>query len=338
MTSKQITAIGLLSGGLDSILACRTIMAQGIRVVAIKFVTPFFGYDLLARAAEHRETVRQKYGIDVELRDVSAEYLELLRHPAHGFGKHFNPCIDCKIFMLTQARQLLPEYGASFIFTGEVVGQRPMSQRRDTLRVIERDSGCEGLLLRPLCAQNLAPTPMEENGLVDRARLLNFSGRNRRPQMELAARLNIRDYPSPAGGCFLADPTLGARLARFYQEQERFTVDDIRRLLVGRQFRLPNGGWLTIGRNQQDNERLAVLVGPATLQLETVDRPGPLALLNHAPDQADRRLAARLVARYAKKEPGLPVAVEVALTGPDGTGERLAAEPLADQEFADWRR
>ncbi len=182
---SDVRAIALFSGGLDSILACRVIMAQGIEVIGLKFVTPFFDHDLLQDEAAYAQEMQQKYGIDVRVVDISEGYVRMLEQPVHGFGKNFNPCIDCKIFMLRQARRLMAEYGASFIITGEVLGQRPMSQRRDTLRVIERDSGCEGLLLRPLCAQLMNPTQAETQGLVDREQLHRFAGRGRKEQKNL---------------------------------------------------------------------------------------------------------------------------------------------------------
>ncbi|MDH3330482.1 MAG: thiamine biosynthesis protein, partial [Desulfobulbaceae bacterium] len=165
---KEVTALGLFSGGLDSLLACRIISSLAIRVVALKFITPFFDDHLRDTEKQYRESIWNKYEIDVRVVDLSAGYIELLRNPKHGYGKHFNPCIDCKIFMLHKARELMQEHHASFLFTGEVLGQRPMSQRRDTLRVIERDSGCEDILLRPLCAKRLPETKPEREGLVDR--------------------------------------------------------------------------------------------------------------------------------------------------------------------------
>ena len=169
-------ALALFSGGLDSILACRVVAAQGITVQAVKFVTPFFGYELLAKEQEYAQMVRESYGIEVVLRDVSEPYFTLLRNPPHGYGKNFNPCIDCKILLLRAAKMLMPEFSASFLITGEVIGQRPMSQRRDTLRVIERDSGCDGILLRPLCAKTHEPPFAERDGLVDGELLLDFNG------------------------------------------------------------------------------------------------------------------------------------------------------------------
>ncbi|MDH3349691.1 MAG: thiamine biosynthesis protein, partial [Desulfobulbaceae bacterium] len=207
--SKKTKALGLFSGGLDSMLACRTIMEQGIQVIGLKFITPFFDDHLREQEEQYRAEVYEKYGIDVRLVDLSEGYLELLRNPAHGFGKNFNPCIDCKILMISTAKKLMAEYGASFMITGEVLGQRPMSQRRDALRVIERDSETDDILLRPLCAKLMKETKAEREGLVDREKLHSLSGRSRKGQKELAASLGITDYPNAAGGCLLTDVNLG---------------------------------------------------------------------------------------------------------------------------------
>ncbi len=347
MSRPQVTALALFSGGLDSIVSCRVIMSQGIRVQAVKFVTPFFGYELLAKEEAYREEIRAKYGIDVCLRDVSAPYLRLLHDPPHGFGKNFNPCIDCKILLCDEARRMLPEFGASFIISGEVIGQRPMSQRKDTLRVIERDSGCAGLLLRPLCAKSQQPTRAEEEGLVDRERLHDLSGRGRHGQMELAAGFGITDYPAPAGGCVLTDPIKSKQIARHYAEEKEIRVENLRLLLVGRQIRLPHGGWLALGRSQRENDQLLAARAPGDLQLKLMERPGPAALLRHGEHPEDRRLAAAIVARYAKKGPDGPLPGTVALfaatadsdTVPtEGRVETLRVEPLADAIFSEWRR
>ncbi len=331
-----VKALALFSGGLDSMLACRVIMDQGIAVTAVKFVTPFFGYDLLADEAGFARRVRAKYGIEAVLRDVSEPYLEMLADPPHGYGKHFNPCIDCKILLLRHARQMMEEMGADFLITGEVLGQRPMSQRRDAMRIIERDSGCEGILVRPLCAKNLPPTPVEEKGLVDRERLLDFKGRSRHGQMELAARFGITDYPSPAGGCTLTDPQLGSRIERFHKEYPQVTVADARLLLVGRQFRLPDGGWLVLGRNQGENNRLAGLIQPDDWVVKNADRPGPLGVLRYAESEDDRRLAAAIVVRYGKKDPDRPQA-RVSFSR-DDVEDHLEAAPADDAMLDELRR
>ncbi|MCL2457610.1 MAG: thiamine biosynthesis protein [Desulfobulbus sp.] len=344
---SERAALGLFSGGLDSILACRTVADQGVRVVALKFVTPFFDHHLLAKNEEYADAMRRQYGLEVEVIDISEGYLRLLDNPAHGFGKHFNPCIDCKILMLTRARELMPAYGASFLFTGEVLGQRPMSQRRDTLRVIERDSGCTGLLLRPLCAKLMPPTQAELAGLVDRERLHGFSGRGRKEQKRLADRLGIADYPAPAGGCLLTDPNLAGRIKHFYQGLFSFgrqrAVDDIRLLTIGRQFKLDDDAWFILGRDERENDRLLAMRGPDDWLLCMTSRPGPLGLLRHAQaklagagrEKTVIRRAAGLVVRFGKKEEGA-TAAEVRID--QGSAEVQAHfAPLADHEFADWR-
>jgi hypothetical protein len=341
-------AIGLFSGGLDSILACRIIADQGIQVRALKFVTPFFDHDLLSREEEYQREVREKYGLDVELIDLSDGYIELLRNPAHGFGKNFNPCIDCKILMLTRARQLLDEYGASFLITGEVLGQRPMSQRRDTLNVIERDAVCRDILLRPLSAKLMNPTLAEQNGLVDREKLYGFAGRGRKPQISLARELGIREFPPPAGGCVLTDPNLATRIEQFYAGlfvlgQEEFRVNDIRLLLLGRQFRLPGGHWLVLGRNEQENDRLAEMCEPEDWLLLMPERPGPTALLRRVgamvtdQEEEEKILAwsAGLTVRFGRKIKGKLLPGEVLLER-NNQQEMLQAAPLADMEFKDW--
>jgi hypothetical protein len=337
MKNNQKTALALYSGGLDSTLACRVVAEQGIKVVAVKFVTPFFGYDLLLKKDEYIKTTKEKFKIDVLLKDVTIPYLELLKKPAHGFGKYFNPCIDCKIFLLSEAKRMMPEIGASFLVTGEVVGQRPMSQRRDTLRVIERDSGCEGILVRPLCAKNLEPTQAEIGGLIDREQLLAFSGRNRTPQMKLAEQFGITDYPSPAGGCILADPVLSERIQENYRQNKKIVPEDILLLLVGRQFNLPTDGWLVVGRNEKENEKIELLLQPGDWLLKTVDIPGPSAILRYSNNPEDIDTAAALVVRYAKKSAIGPGPVKISAEQ-NGKQKLLEARPLDDSIFRPWLR
>lgn len=346
---KTPAALGLFSGGLDSILACRVVADLGVRVVALKFVTPFFDHDLLASEAAYADEMRQRYGLSVQLVDVSEGYLRILDAPVHGFGKHFNPCIDCKILMLRRARELMAEHGASFLVSGEVLGQRPMSQRRDTLRVIERDSGCEDILLRPLCARLMAPTRAEREGLVDRERLFAFSGRSRRQQKALAAQLGILDYPTPAGGCMLTDPNLAVRIRQFYEGLFSFggqqrAVDDVRLLSIGRQFNLGRDRWFILGRDEQENKLLETLRASGDWAVRMRERPGPLGLLRHgqtvlagADDEAElvRRLAG-MVVRYGRKINGETPVAEVLI---DKGGETVSGlfAALDDETPALWR-
>lgn len=337
MGGVAATAVALFSGGLDSILSCRLIQEQGIRVRAVRFVTPFFGYDLLQNQEEYAKAVTEKYGIEVLVRDVSVSYFRILAHPRHGYGRNFNPCVDCKVLLVSEARRLMDELGASFVITGEVLGQRPMSQRRDTLRIVERESGCQGILLRPLCARCLPPTKAELEGMVDRSRLLAFTGRGRSNQIALAERFGITDYPRPAGGCVLTDPILSLRLRRIFSGQQFPQVSDVLLSLTGRQFMLPHGGWLVLGRDETENTRLEALSQPDDLLLVmTEDRPGPFGILRNCTDGDDLQLAARLVVRYGKKIGGIttpPATVVVA--GREG-GQRLLVPPLEDAVFRSW--
>lgn len=332
MTGK---ALALFSGGLDSLLACRVVIDAGVAVQAIRFVTPFFGYELLEREDAYRQEILEKYGIDVMLHDVSEEYLRMLATPHHGYGKNFNPCVDCKIMLLKKAASLLGEIGASFIITGEVVGQRPMSQRRDTLRVIERDSGTEQFLVRPLCAKNLPPSRAEQAGLVDREKLLAFHGRGRQAQIALADQLGIKEYESPSGGCSLTDPNRAGRVAAFYEEFGHATVNEARLLLVGRHFRLPDGGWLVLGRNEQENIFLEKLLQADDRTLINTSRPGPLGLLRNSCSDEETALAAAIVVRYSKKD-AHQIGADV-LLAQAGRTSVLQATPLADELLERYR-
>lgn len=331
---KKRTALALYSGGLDSILAAKLIESLGVTVVCVKFVTPFFDYELLQDQETYQKEVMDEYGLQVVLYDLSENYLELLHNPSHGFGKNFNPCIDCKILMCTRIKELMNQYDASFLISGEVLGQRPMSQRRDTLRVIERDSDNAGVLLRPLSAQLMTPTLAETEGWVDREKLLNFSGRGRSRQIQLAKDYGIDNFPTPAGGCTLADPILSERIEKIYKgnfviQPRDIRISDIRLLLVGRQFEVADGGWLILGRNEKENQKIELLAEEGDLLLHMEERPGPTALLrgvsivdlDAAPITAALQDAADLVVRYGKKINGkTPVAtVEIRRTGEENT-------------------
>lgn len=339
MTAGPLTALALFSGGLDSILACRVIVAQGIRVKAVKFVTPFFGYERLANEDAYRREILDRYNIDLVLRDLSDPFLKMLRAPVYGYGKNFNPCLDCKILIVSTARAMLAELGASFIISGEVVGQRPMSQRLDTLRVVERDSGCDGLLLRPLCAAKLKETMPEQQGWVDIRRLPLFIGRNRTPQIELAAKLGITDYPTPGGGCMLTDPNRAGRISRYYAEHPEVRVGDIRLLLVGRQFILPGGSWLVLGRDQQENEILAALQQPGDLFLQMEEWPGPVGVIRNYRGAEDLSAAAGLVRHFSRKGDGRRAGRVMLLDdGSGGIQEIVPGPEVAEEVWRTWQR
>ncbi len=292
----------LFSGGLDSILACKVLQKQNIDVVAVKFISPFFSYELKDEdtSKEYIKNIGHKYGIDVLVADISDEYLKMVVNPPHGYGKYLNPCIDCKILMIKKAISMLEDYSASFVATGEVLGQRPMSQRRDTLRIIERDSGGEGILLRPLSATHFKETIPEKHGIVDREKLPRIAGRSRKIQIKLAEEFNILDYPSPAGGCILTDPILSSRFKKIFNKWPNFTINDCILAQVGRHFLLPKGSWLVVGRNKSENQKLKQLVTQNDISLKAQNIPGPFSIVRYLQSEEDLKLASNILIRYTK--------------------------------------
>ncbi len=322
-------AFSLLSGGLDSLLATRLIMEQGIEVLSLHFITPFFGYQKKGREEEYQERWDRLYGIRARVIDVSDEYFQVVKHPRYGYGKNFNPCIDCKIFLLSKAKAMMEEEKVDFLVTGEVLGQRPMSQRRDTMRIVERDSATDGILLRPLCAKLLKPTQPELRGLVDRERLLNITGRSRKPQMELAQRMGIRHYPSPAGGCLLTDPELANRTRKFFSQSPTVTINETLLLQVGRHFQLAEDQHLVVGRREEENKRLIELSREDDIFLKLRAIPGPLGLFRGREEEAALRLAASIIARYSKAKEQDRVEVELG-KNEENPSERISVAPARD--------
>jgi tRNA-uridine 2-sulfurtransferase len=264
-------ALALFSGGLDSILAVKVLQEQGLRVLGLHYMSPFFGKPHLV------EHWRATYGIEVLPVDVRRLYLNMLVAPEHGFGKHMNPCVDCKILMLRHARGLLGQFGAKFLVSGEVLGQRPMSQRADTLNLIRKDAGVADVLLRPLSAQKLGPTEMEKSGLVDRSLLPGIWGRGRRSQLDLAAHFGITDIPTPAGGCRLAEAEPAARYLPIITHMADPGPEDFHLSHLARQY-WAGPFWLSIGRNEQANKALEAAVKPGDLRFRLKDLIGPLAV------------------------------------------------------------
>ena len=329
-------AFSLLSGGLDSLLATRLIMAQSIEVIGLHFITPFFGYSWKGREAEYKERCRSLYGIQARVLDVSTDFFQVLKNPRYGYGKNFNPCIDCKIFLFSRAREILEQEKADFLVTGEVLGQRPMSQRRDTLRVVERDSRTDGILLRPLCAKHLPPTRPEKEGLVDREKLLDLSGRSRKPQMRMAQEMGIGEYPSPAGGCLLTDPVLAERIRKHFSESGQITVPDVQLLLLGRHFQLAPSLRLVVGRRDEENQRLLGLFQEGDILLQLKGIPGPLGLVRGPAGRGDLELASSIIARYSKVREKDAVEVQVGF-GPREFSECLSVRPAREDRIAPLR-
>jgi hypothetical protein len=321
-----VKAIAMISGGLDSTLALALVRRQGVEVKAITFYTGFCITETQRRKGgradgtiPRNEALRAAADLDVDVEYVDLSrsgYLEMLVNPRYGYGANANPCVDCRIFMMRRAREIMDREGAQFVFTGEVLGQRPKSQRRDTLRTIERESGLEGRLLRPLSAKLLAPTLPEREGLVDRERLEAISGRSRHRQIALAQELGVADWPQPAGGCcYLTDESFARKFFDVLDareaagEERRIEPEDVVLLSTGRHFRLSPRAKLVVGRTEVENallERYAA--GRARLEARAL--LGPVALVEGEPTWEERRLAASIVARYGKGKDLAEVVVE----------------------------
>lgn len=299
----MVKALGLFSGGLDSVLAVCVLREQGIEVTGIAFETPFFGAEKARQAARH-------LGIPLMVRDITAPHLEVMKKPKHGFGSQMNPCIDCHALMVRIARGIMEEQKFDFVFTGEVLNERPMSQNRQALGIVERESGCIGYLLRPLSAKLLAETMPEKQGRVDRKKLLDLHGRSRKPQIELAKKYGIAGYMQPAGGCLLTDPVFSRRLKDLRDREGLDDVRGIQLLKVGRHFRLESGRKVVVGRNEAENNKLEALAREGDVLLSPRDIPGPTVILPGGGSDEDVTEAARLCARYSDAKPGDMVVVE----------------------------
>jgi tRNA U34 2-thiouridine synthase MnmA/TrmU len=304
-------AVALISGGLDSLLAARLMLDQGIHVEGINFYTGFCveGHTHAIRKKDKSKPKRnnalwsaEQLGIKLHIIDIIEEYKQVVINPKHGYGSNLNPCLDCKIFMVGKAKQWMDEHGFDFIITGEVMGQRPMSQRKKMLPVVLEESKADDRLLRPLCAKHLNPTLPEREGWVDREKLLSFHGRNRKPQIALAKRLGFDDFASPSGGCcFLTDKNYSTKLADLWQAQKSrdYELDDIMLLKVGRHLRPKPNYKLIISREEGENRFLSGYRKTFS-SIEPESHEGPLALVDGTPDDADLEYAARIVARFSQ--------------------------------------
>jgi tRNA-uridine 2-sulfurtransferase len=317
-------AIALYSGGLDSTLAVLVMKRLGVEVNAVMFDTDF-GCSVSRRSGGR--SVARDPGFAVETHYIGDKFIELVKDPKFGHGKNMNPCIDCKALMFKEAKRLMEERGADFLITGEVLWQRPMSQRRDTLPKIDKEAGVAGLVVRPLSAKLLAATIPEEKGLVDREKLYGMSGRSRKPQMALAKELGLLEYPQPAGGCLLTDPIFSQRLRALLARNPAPAVKDIQLLRVGRHFRTVEGHMIIVGRDEKDNEKIQCLAGPEDYLLQVTEEYGsPLVLVGPGISAAGLTLAASLCGRYSAARK-LPLArVEILRNGECSTVEVKPAE------------
>lgn len=296
--SKNHRALALISGGLDSQIAAKLISEQGIEVIGANYRTGF----TTEENDELFDLIEDDLGIEIRRPEVGdQEYLEIIKSPEHGYGSAMNPCLDCRAMVLREAKDYMEEISADFVVTGEVLGQRPMTQRKDTMDLIKRESGLTDRLLRPLSAKLLAPTLPEKKGWVDREDLLDIEGRSRKVQLELADKLEIDHYSQPAGGCLLTEEEFGHRLKELFDRKGRdeVTLDEVKLLRHGRHFRLQDGAKAIIGRNEGENEQLSHF-SSNFWRLRVSDFPGPLTLVNKEASEEELTLAARLTARYSQ--------------------------------------
>ena len=346
--AEQKRAVALISGGLDSMLAAKVIMEQGIHVEGVNFFTGFCveGHTHAIRKKKQTKPKRnnalwvaEQLGIKLHIVDVIEEYKDVLLNPKHGYGAHMNPCLDCKIFMVkkAQAWSFMEDNGFDFIITGEVIGQRPKSQRKETMPIIARESGVEDRLLRPLCAQHLPLTLPEREGWVNRDDLYDFHGRNRKPQIQLAREFGFTEWAQPAGGCcFLTDAQYSAKLVDLWAAHghREYELDDIMLLKVGRHIRPVPHYKLIVGREEGENRYLEGY-RKTYLSIKTNSHPGPLALIDGRTDDADVKQAAQIVARYSQGRDASIVDVEVNF--PDGTSHQFSVVPTLPQDIpAQW--
>jgi tRNA U34 2-thiouridine synthase MnmA/TrmU len=324
LTPKKVRALGLCSGGLDSILSALILSTQDIDVEWITFETPFFSS---ARARKASEMT----GVPLTVENITGVYLEMLKNPPCGYGKYMNPCMDCHALMFRLAGNVMEKAGFSFLFSGEVLGQRPMSQTKSSLRYVEKHSGFEGYILRPLSAKKLPETIPEKSGWVNREKLLGIAGRSRKAQIALAKEFCITDYPAPAGGCQLTDKGYSFRLRDLFEHQETHIERDFHLLKYGRHLRLDNETKIVVGRTKKDNEKVIKYYNRESDTILKVKKyPGPTVLVPYGANTDDLNLAAAICAGYSKAPRDRTV--EVAVVSPQGH-ETLHVRGLPPEDF-----
>jgi tRNA-specific 2-thiouridylase len=318
-------ALGLLSGGLDSTLAAKLMLEQGVEVEAVNFLTPFC---LCGRKGCDATYIASKFQIKLKRIFLGNEYLKMLRKPKHGYGKNMNPCIDCRILMLKKAKRYAKQIGADFIFTGEVLDERPMSQYRRAMEIIEREAGLEGRILRPLSARCLPESEAEKKGWIEREKLLDIKGRSRKRQIELARSFSLSGYPCPAGGCLLTDREFSAKLRDLFKHKRTVRLKDISLLKLGRHFRLGSNK-IIVGRNETENKSLLSLKAPSDYYFEVPGCGSPITILQGRKSSEAIRITASLTARYsdAKGE-----SIRVAYCT-DGSRKTLTVTPLPNEHL-----
>ena len=333
-------AVALFSGGLDSTLAILVMASHGVEVEAIKFLT-HFGCDIsdTSSCGSNPFPAAEKFGFNIRLSHLGWKFVDIVKSPKYGHGKNMNPCIDCRLLMLREAGFYREIIGADFVITGEVVGQRPKSQMRHTMNMVDRECGLEGRLVRPLSGRLLPPTIPEKEGLIRREWLLDINGRSRQRQMELAAEFGLETYPSPAAGCLLTDKYYSKKVRDLFTHADDFDFNDLNLLNVGRQFRINDRAKLIVGRNENENDAIAGLAKVDDLLLEVKDAGSPISLLRGRFVDSDLEAAAAITARYSDQKHQDLVAVDVQKVNPpdEKNGRKITVKPADDSMLERYR-
>jgi tRNA U34 2-thiouridine synthase MnmA/TrmU len=320
--------LALFSGGLDSILAIKLVLEQGIDVEAVNFVSPFWSSE---KNLESIKRISKRLKIPVKNVTLGDDYLRMIKNPKHGYGKNMNPCIDCKIFMLKKAKKIVKQIKASFIITGEVLDERPMSQNRKALDLIEKESGLKGKILRPLSAKLLPETYVEKKDWVDREKLLDIRGEGRKKQIELVKRFRINDYPSPSGGCLLTYREFANKVRDLFEHKKNVRIKDIPLLKIGRHFRF-NKNKIIVGRNETENKQLLDLKNPDDYIFEVSEYNGPITILQGPKTKESIKKAAALTVRYSDMKEKVLVKF-----GMKKLNKKIIVSPVSEKEIEKMR-
>ncbi len=333
--AQRPKAVALLSGGLDSTLAVKTMLEQGIDVTAVAIKTPFCDFDCGKSCGVRVKQVANQLGVRLKVVQLGREYLDIVRDPKHGRGRGMNPCIDCRSMMFRAAKEVMDEVGATFLVTGEVLDQRPMSQTMRAIEIIDKESGMEGRVLRPLSARRLEPTQPEREGLVNREALHDIAGRSRKRQIQMAEDLGIKDYPNSAGGCLLTEPGFSRKVRDLLEHERNPDLNDTEILKVGRHFRLTDDCRLIVGRDEKENARLEGLSRDGDICLQVRDYVGPLAILRGKASAIEVELAAGIVQGYSDAPKGCANVVSVRENS--GTSSETYAAPIDEPVRTKYR-
>jgi len=326
--------VALLSGGLDSQLAVRMMQEQGFEVSAVAIKTPFCDFDCGRGCGFEIRERADDLNVNLKTVYLGDEYIEMLKHPKHGIGAGFNPCVDCRTMMFDAAKKHMEEIGAEFIISGEVLGQRPMSQHLDSLRMIEKDSSLVGKIVRPLSAGLLPETDPEKDGLIKREDLGMIRGRTRRNQLEMAKKYGIENPPNAGGGCLLTEPQFGIKAKDLFEHIETPTINDIDLLKIGRHFRLDEETKFVVGRNKDENEMIKALALPADILLEAKDYVGPVSILRGKNAKSHIEFASSVTLRYSdapENEHGTVIVKS------DNLSEEISSERANEESYIKFR-